>query len=178
MSAQTCPQADALRVLLDGGYFWYYGGVFTNPLYPWVVAISTPGLLPLVHRVPELLQYRRQTVFLLGFCLVTFVLSMFSVSILGATHLLILLPIPQLFIAAGVVFSTRWTVANLDIDFRYPRIVTLSFVAAILVPLMARDLKVDADYHAELRASGGHSAFSSAIYTLADDLDEEEVSRP
>ena len=97
-------EADAVRVLLNGGYFWFYGGIYTNPLYPWVVGLSTAGLFWLVHRVSWMRAYRRATVFLLAFAFVVFVLSCFTVSILGATHLLILLPIPQLFVSAFVVF--------------------------------------------------------------------------
>jgi hypothetical protein len=171
-------EADAMQVLLNGGYFWYYGGIATNPLYPWLAGIATVGLLLLVHRVPEYLRYRRVTVFLLGFVLVTFFLSCFSVSILGATHLLIMLPIPQLVIAAFAVLGARWLVARVE-----PRVISQQalvaiIVAALLVPLLAFDLRVDAHYHRTLARTGGHSAFSSAIYTLADVLDHGDITHP
>ena len=171
-------QADALKVLLDGGYFWYYGGIYTNPLYPWIAGLSTVGLLALVHVSPEYRRYRRPTIFLLGFVTVTFVLSLFSVSILAATHLLIILPIPQLVIAAFAVYGARW-LADAVSRFVLPRnIVVTGLAALVLAPLVARDLWVDKQYHETLARGGGQSSFSSAIYTMADRLDAEDIAAP
>lgn len=169
-------ELDALRVLLDGGYFWYYGGIYTNPLYPFYTALSVAALLLLVHAVPELRPYRRPTVFLLGFAAVTFLLSCFSVSILGPTHLLILLPIPQLLICASAVFGTRWLAGRSRLRALVPGVLSLLIVAFGL--LVARDLWVDRRYHQALNRTGGHSTFSSAIYVLADDLDARGAAHP
>lgn len=171
-------QADGLKVLLDGGYFWYYGGIYTNPLYPWLVALSTLGLIVLVHRVPEFRAYRRASVFLVGFSVMIFMLSLFSVSILAATHLLILLPVPQLFVAASTVLGTQYLQRRIHLPGRANGWILPILLAIVLVPLIARDLWVDTQYHRALAQTGGHSSFSSAIYTLSDHLDTQQVETP
>src|SRR5690606_19130133 len=45
-------QLQELRVFLDGGYFWFQGGVYTNPLATLVVTVSTVGLV-LLTWLPE-----------------------------------------------------------------------------------------------------------------------------
>jgi len=169
--------ADGLRSLLNGGSFWFYGGIFTNPLYPWVVAVSAVGLLVLVHRVPELRRCRRSTVFLLGFAFAVLLLSCFTVSIPESTRLLILLPIPQLLTAGFAVFGSRWLARKLRSRLR-PALTATVVVTLLFVPLIARDLWVDARYHRALARSGGRSDFSSAIYDLAAYLDEHGITRP
>ena len=146
-------EADAVRVLLDGGYFWFYGGIYTNPLYPWVVGLSTLGLLVMVHRVEWLRPHRRATVFLAAFAFVVFVLSCFTVSILGATHLLILLPVPQLFVAAFALFSARWLQMRWGTINRASAAAVLVVPVLLLGPLAGRDLWVDARYHRALVAN-------------------------
>lgn len=169
--------ADGLRALLNGGSFWFYGGIFTNPLYPWVVAVSALGLLVLVHRVPELRRCRRSTVFLLGFAFAVLLLSCFTVSIAEATRLLILLPIPQLLIAGFAVFGSRWLARKLRARLR-PALTAAGVVTLLFVPLMVCDLWVDVQYHRALARSGGHGDFSSAIYDLAAYLDERGITQP
>ena len=172
-------EADALRVLLNGGYFWFYGGIYTNPLYPWVVGLSAIGLLILVHRVSWLQVHRRPTVFFLAFVLVVFVLSCFTVSILGATHLVILLPIPQFFVAATAIFGARWLSRRIGPGRRTAAsLAGIGLIALVFVPLMAEDLRVDARYHQALARTGGYSGFSSAIYSLADYLEQNKIDRP
>jgi len=169
--------ADGLRTLLDGGSFWFYGGIFTNPLYPWVAFVSALGLLVLVHRVPELRRCRRSTVFLLGFAFAVLLLSCFTTSIPESTRLLILLPIPQVLIAGFAVFGSRWLARKLRSRVR-PASTVAVVVALLFVPLMARDLWVDVRYHRALARSGGHGEFSSAIYDLAAYLDERGITQP
>lgn len=177
-------ELDAVRVLLDGGYFWFYGGIYHNQLYPWFAGLATLGLLILVHRAPMYRRCRRATVFLLGFVVVIFVLSCFTISILGATHLLILLPIPQFFIAACAVFVARWVrerlagMRGLRVAPARLSLAAVAIALLVFVPLMARDLWVDADYHQALARTGGYSTFSSAIYSLADYLKTNKISRP
>jgi hypothetical protein len=43
---------------------------------------------------------------------------------------------------------------------------------------MAEDLWVDARYHQALARTGGYSGFSSAIYSLADYLEQNQIERP
>ena len=172
-------EADAVRVLLNGGYFWFYGGIYTNPIYPWVVGLTTVGLVILVHRVSWLQVYRRPTVFLLAFVLVVFVLSCFTVSILGATHLVILLPIPQLFIAACAVFGARWLAQRIGPGRRIAALfASIGLIVLVFGPLMAEDVWVDVRYHQALARTGGYSGFSSAIYSLADYLEQNQIDRP
>ena len=171
-------EADAMRVLLDGGYFWFYGGIYTNPLYPWVVSLSTIGLLLLVHRRPCLRGYRRATVFLLSFVVVVFALSCFTVSILGATHLVILLPIPQLFVAACAIFGARWLRERFVAPRRSASLAAIGLIVLLFVPVLAKDLWVDMRYHQALARTGGYSSFSSAIYSLADYLQANGITHP
>ncbi len=171
-------EADAVRVLLDGGYFWFYGGIFTNPLYPWVVGLCTVGLLVMVHRVDWLRSYRRITVFFGAFVLVVFILSCFTVSILGATHLLILLPIPQLFVAAFAVFAVRLLRDRFRLMNRRAGLAMFAVPLLLLGPLMARDVWVDTRYQQTLAQTGGYSGFSSAIYSLADYLQRNGIDHP
>ncbi|HEU5422411.1 MAG TPA: hypothetical protein VFU72_02625, partial [Nitrolancea sp.] len=168
-------ELDAVRVLLDGGYFWFYGGIYTNRLWPWFAGLAALGLLLLTHAAPELRRYRRATVFLLAFSAVIFLLSCFTVSILGPTHLLILLPIPQLLVAAFALLGGRWLAARLP---RPLRLAPPALAALLLVTLAAGDLLVDARYHQALARTGGYTNFSSAIYTLADQLEAEGDTRP
>ncbi len=172
-------EADAVRVLLDGGYFWFLGGIYTNPIYPLVTGLSTVGLLVMVHHVEWMRPYRRATVFLAAFALVVFVLSCFTVSILGATHLLILLPIPQLFVAAFALFVSRWLwvrAGALRPDLALPAAALA--VVLLVVPLVTKDVWVDVRYHQALARTGGYSGFTSAIYSLSDYLDQHHVDRP
>ncbi|HEX7103711.1 MAG TPA: glycosyltransferase family 39 protein [Nitrolancea sp.] len=171
-------EADAMRVLLGGGYFWFYGGIYTNPLYPWVVGLSTIGLLLLVHRVPCLRGYRRATIFFLAFVLVVFILSCFTVSILGATHLVILLPIPQLCVAACAVFGARWLRERVGVARWRASFAAIGLIALLFIPLLGKDLWVDMRYHQALARTGGYSSFSSAIYSLADYLQANDINHP
>lgn len=170
-------QLQELRIFLDGGYFWFLGGVFTNPLSTFAVALSVVGLLGLVC-LPEHARYRRTLLFLLTYAGVIFVLSCFSISILAATHLFILLPLPQLMIAAFVMLGTQSLTCRLR-----PRAPQASRLVPV-VPLIALliyaglDLRADLRYHDALRDTGGLTAFSDAVYPLADYLDKNGHSQP
>jgi len=123
--------------------------------------------------------HRRPTVFFLAFVLVVFALSCFTVSILGATHLVILLPIPQLFVAATAIFGARWLSRRIGPGRRTAAsLAGIGLIALVFVPLMAEDLRVDVRYHQALARTGGYSGFSSAIYSLADYLEQNKIDRP
>lgn len=170
-------QLQELRIFLDGGFFWFLGGVFTNPISTYVVALSLFGLVLLVL-LPEHACYRRTLIFLLTYAGTIFLLSCFSISILAATHLFILLPLPQLFIAAFVILGTKSVVQR--VQPRLPRaarlIPVVPFVAVLIYTGL--DLRADLRYHDALQETGGLTAFSDAIYALADYLDENSHSRP
>lgn len=170
-------QLQELRIFLDGGFFWFLGGVFTNPLSTYAVALSVLGLILLVL-LPEHARYRRTLIFLLTYAGTIFLLSCFSISILAATHLFILLPLPQLLIAACIVLGTQSVMLRLR-----PRLPQLArFIPA--VPLVAvliyagLELRADLRYHDALQETGGLTAFSDAIYSLADYLDENGHRQP
>jgi len=168
-------QARELRVFLDGGFFWFLGGVYTNPLATPVFALATVGLL-LLTLLPEHRQYQRTLVFLLTYAATIFVLSCFSISILAATHLFILLPLPQLMLAGFVVLGLR----SLALRVRQTRIVAALPLGAVLLVagFIALDLRADVRYHAALERTGGLTAFSDAIYPLAEYLDEHRYNAP
>lgn len=168
-------QARELRVFLDGGFFWYFGGVYTNPLATPVYALATVGLV-LLTCLPEHRRYQRALVFLLAYAATMFVLSCFSISILAATHLFILLPLPQLMLAGCVVLGLR----SLALRVRQPSILRALPVAAMLLVagFVALDLRADVRYHAALARTGGLTAFSDAIYPMAEYLDEQGYRAP
>ena len=170
-------QLEELRIFLDGGYFWFLGGVFTNPLSTYVVGLSTLGLLLLVQ-LPEHARLRRTMVFLLTYAGTIFVLSCFSISILAATHLFILFPLPQLMIAAFVILGTQSLMRRVQPGM--PRVAHyIPAVPAVALLIYAGlDLRADIRYHDALRETGGLTAFSDAIYGLADYLDENGYNQP
>ena len=170
-------QLEELRIFLDGGYFWFLGGVFTNPLSTYVVGLSTLGLLLLVQ-LPEHARHRRTMIFLLTYAGAIFFLSCFSISILAATHLFILFPLPQLMIAASVFLGTQSAVRRLRPRLPWAgRYIPAIPIVAILI-YAALDLRADVRYHDALRETGGLTAFSDAIYGLADYLDENGYNQP
>ncbi|MDI3339167.1 MAG: glycosyltransferase family 39 protein [Sphaerobacter sp.] len=169
--------AEGSRALLRGSSLGFTGGVADNPLYPWVLGLSALGLLILVHRVPPLRRCRRSTVFLLGFAVVTAALSGVTGPSLAPTHLLLVLPIPQLTVAGFAAFGARWLAPRLRARLR-PALTTAAVVALLVAPLIARDLWLDVRYHRALARTGGRGDFSSAIYDLAAYLDAHGVTRP
>ena len=170
-------ELNALQVVLEGGYFWYYGGIYKNVAYPWIAACCLAGMIALTVGTEQFARYRRVTLFLAGFAIVVFFLSLFSVSILAATHLLILIPIPQLMIAGCLWFGSRWLTEKISAGIGLRKMPGI-FAALIAAILLIGDLRVDIRYHQALAKSGGYSSFSSAIYSLADELDAQDVNQP
>jgi hypothetical protein len=170
-------QARELRIFLDGGFFWFLGGVYTNPLATPVVAAAGVGLL-LLTLLPEHRHLRRVWIFLAGWAVTIFILSCFSISILAATHLFILLPLPQLLVAACVVLGCQSLAMRVQ-EFA-PRLALAVMLAGIvlLTGFATLDLRADVRYHDALRRTGGLTAFSDAIYPLAQWLDEHGHDRP
>jgi hypothetical protein len=110
--------------------------------------------------------------------------SSVTLSGLWATHLLLLLPLPQIAIAAFVSEVARlWSRGRSEPRRRATdvsgspllrgaylrRLPSVLCVAA----LVALDLAVAFSYHRDLSVSGGGSTFSDAIYRLADYLDSQ-----
>jgi hypothetical protein len=166
-------QARELRVFLDGGFFWFLGRVYTNPAATTVTALSVVGLV-LLTLLPEHARHRRTLVFLGAYAATIFLLSCFSISILAATHLFILLPLPQLAVAACGVLGAR------SLALRWPKVARVAPLVGLVVLLayMGLDLRADVRYHQALARTGGSFSFSSAIYPLADYLDAQGDPRP
>jgi hypothetical protein len=167
-------QAGAFKVVLDGSYFWWLGRVHTNYLTTPVFVLSTVGLLALVCLAPAYRRWRNTVVFLLTFLAAVFVQSAFTLSGLEPTHLLIMLPLPQLIIAAFAVLGGHWLADWLRTRHAVALLHQLApalLVALLALPISATDLALDARYHQDLAQSGGKSSFSASIYDLAHFLD-------
>ena len=95
--------------------------------------------------------------------------SSFTVSGLGATHLLIMLPLPQLIIA--LFMEMLYQVIT-------PKMLPLAMMAVAVLALAAQDLRVATLYHQALQRSGGTGRFSDAIYKLAEYLEENHLTSP
>jgi hypothetical protein len=102
--------------------------------------------------------------------------STITVSGLWSTHLLLVLPLPQITIAAFAVALCRAIALRLERQENAAWRTALSALPAILIigPLVTLDLAVDYSYHRDLTKTGGGSTFSDAIYRLADYLEERE----
>ncbi|MGN6812366.1 MAG: hypothetical protein ACTHMP_15975 [Thermomicrobiales bacterium] len=163
-------QAGAFQVVLDGSYFWWLGRVHTNFLTTPVFVLSTFGLLALVCLAPAYRRWRNTVVFLLTFLAAVFVQSAFTLSGLEPTHLLIMLPLPQLIIAAFAALGGHWLADLLrarHVAALLHRLAPVVLVALLVPPISATDLVLDARYHQDLAQSGGKSSFSASIYDLA-----------
>ena len=106
--------------------------------------------------------------------------SAITISGLWSTHLLILLPLPQMVVAAFATAVLRRVPAvrlnywrgrapGIGIPRTVPRVLRLT-VVLVLAVLISLDLLVDWSYHADLARTGGATTFSDAIYSLADYL--------
>ena len=167
-------EADAFRTLLDGSYFWFQGGVFNNDIAPWALGglALLLGLLVLFRVVPA--NFRKSGAFFGLLIFLIFIQSCFTVSGLWATHLLIMLPFPQLLAGAAVAGLIGWAAKT-----RAPMAIAAAAIGGVLsLGLAVMDLKVDADYHQALTRTGGYSTFSDSIYQVADYLDENNITSP
>ena len=182
------------NVFMDGSYFWYNGVPFSNvyAVPAFFIAVITGSLL--VFRRPAW----RKWLALLAAIVATVFISAFTVSGLWATHLFIILPLPQMVVAAAAVWLARaigrWRLEGRDqrSDSRGQRaergkwsailnsqsvITILSLLVFLALPL-TRDLWVSQQHHATLGMTGGSGRFSDAIYKLADHLDAMHIGVP
>lgn len=172
-------QAGAFRVLLEGSYFWFLGGVYANALMLPAFLLSVVVLLTGVSRGQRYHRFRRPVVFSLVLLAAILVQSAFTLSGLEATHLLIMLPVPQLIIAGAAVM-----LADLALRLaggggaRYAVVARVAMAALLVAPLVTADLQVDRRYHRALAQTGGKSSFSAAIYDLAAYLDRFGYTQP
>ena len=155
---------------LRGSHLWYLGGIFRNPLAPW---------LALVALVAGLLSNWRVLLPPLLLLTSAFLFSLFTITDLFITHYavvqLLLVAVVGVAVEAvdqtfrrgveqdSVTTTNQVSVRNLVCNSRVPR-------AAIVLGLLlwlALDLTASVRYHAALTQSGGLSDHSDASYDLA-----------
>jgi hypothetical protein len=159
----------AFLVLIKGSWFGYYGSSFDNSSYPVVFCVSVVGLAFVLSLNDKARIHKTKAVFLFSMLGLILVQSCFTVSGLGATHLLIMLPLPQLIIA--LFMETLYQAVS-------PRALPSVLMAVVVLGLAAQDLRVDSRYHQALQRSGGTGRFSSAIYELAEYLEDNHITSP
>ena len=159
----------AFLVLIKGSWFGFYGGSFGNSFYPVVFCVSVVGLACLLFFNDKAKTYKAKAVFLLSMLALILVQSCFTISGLGATHLLIMLPLPQLIIA--LFMETLYQTIT-------PKMLPSALMIMVVLALTAHDLRVDFRYHRALQRSGGTGRFSDAIYELAEYLEDNGLTSP
>jgi 4-amino-4-deoxy-L-arabinose transferase-like glycosyltransferase len=152
--------------LLDGGHFWYLGGVFQDRLLPLAFALSLVALPLLGFKLGTAWLRRAAFPFLVTGAVI--VASCATVSALWVTHYAILIPWPLLAIAA--VFDGAWE------WLRGRRAGWLIGLLALAV--IGGELRSDVRYHKALAQSGGLAAHSAASYELAEYLDRRGYVAP
>ena len=105
--------------------------------------------------------------------------SAVTVSGLWSTHLLLLIPLPEIVIAAFFVQGLAWVRDRFSFPERAGRAFTVTALVAGLVVggLLTIDQEVDYAYHRDLALTGGGSTFSDAIYGLSDWLVAQDPKR-
>lgn len=159
----------AFLVLIKGSWFGFYGGSFGNVLYPVILCVSGVGLVFLLFFSDKTREYKAKALFLFSMVVLILVQSCFTVSGLGATHLLIMLPLPQLVIALFLEALYRALASKMFAS---------ALIAVVVLALVTQDLRVDFLYHQALQTSGGLGRFSDAIYELAEYLEENRITSP
>ncbi len=140
--------------------------------------------------------YQRSLVFLTMLAGLIVVQSAVTVSGLWPTHLVIVLPIPMITVAVGIVVLAQVLARSPRLIFLHAsgrqtarpaqsgtmvggqRWLGIGVAVALVAALLATDLAVDASYHADLQKVGGYVTFSDAIYPLNDYLLAQGVGAP
>jgi 4-amino-4-deoxy-L-arabinose transferase-like glycosyltransferase len=182
---------DALRVFLDGSYFWYLGETLRNPLAVPAFAITVLGSIALVAWQAR--EHRRPLALVLLLIALIVVQNSFTVSGIWATHLFILFPLPQVVLALCVVLGWQATARRSIVGLKEQRAINRPAIARFsglgsispaiyrraiawtirlalvlgLLAVMAGDVRVDWQYHQQLAATGGQSRWSDGVYKLA-----------
>ena len=176
-----------LAVTLFSGALWWLGGAGRPPgrapdallgLWPIDSAgalfwIAGAGLMLLLGWDKDPVPGQRAATATLTLTGLVVAQSAVTVSGLWSTHLIVLLPLPQVLIAAFAIFLARRFAA------RAPRLWQgwgrrLAYalpLLAIVGTLMLLDLRVAYQYHRDLAITGGRSTFSDSLYTLSTYLD-------
>jgi hypothetical protein len=160
---------DSLRVLLDGSFFWFLGGVFSNPLYSVFFGLAVLIILAVGLASSNEILSRSSALFLLVITAIIIVVSSFTVSGLWATHLYFLLPLVSIIISVAGFLLWRG-LARYRLGFYLAALSVLILVAGSLV--------VDVQYHEVLSQTGGLAAHSDANYRLAEYLENRSGGEP
>ncbi|HKP54204.1 MAG TPA: glycosyltransferase family 39 protein [Chloroflexia bacterium] len=133
-----------------------------------IFLLSGAGLLVILGADKHPVRPERAMVAALSLIGLLVVQSTVTVSGLWSTHLLIVLPLPQVVIAAFAVELTRSIRDWLAEKRRGNSWAWLRLVPAILLvgAIVVGDAAVDGIYHHDLALMGGASTFSDAIYSL------------
>jgi hypothetical protein len=147
---------------LEGRHFWYLGGLYGNPVAPWLALISIGGGLWYCRRL-------LLGPLLLG--LAAFACSLFTISDLFITHYALLHPLFIGIVALGLATiygsmppglpTTPVRKAQLPLRL-LPRLLAL-----LIVLWLGADLTATVRYHLALTRSGGLGDHSDASYHLA-----------
>jgi hypothetical protein len=98
--------------------------------------------------------------------------SAVTISGLWATHLIVVLPLPYIVIAAFLVLGGRRLAQAAALSVPALKKAALVLPAAITIgAIITADLIVDYSYHRDLALGGGRSTFSDAVYSLSGYLD-------
>jgi Dolichyl-phosphate-mannose-protein mannosyltransferase len=163
------------------GFFlaWWYAGAEAI-IFELVFFVCFGLLLGRLAIVPRRNWYHRPIVFLTLISALIVAMSAVTVSEILPTHLLLLLPAPQLTIAAALVVlanALRGYLAHRTAP-RASAIVAAGVAVALVFALLLSDFLVDSAYHRDLAKQGGYITFSDAIYTLNDYLLQRGATQP
>lgn len=162
------------EVFLNGSYFWYNGVPFGNTLaMPWFLG-SVAVCAGLAFRRPEW----RKLAAVVACVAVYLPISSFTVSGLWATHIFVLLPLPQWVMACAAVWLGEAVVARLPGRSALRLTAALGAAVALVAPPVARDVWVSERHHATLARTGGSGRFSDAVYALSAWLDAKGARTP
>ncbi|MBI2911276.1 MAG: glycosyltransferase family 39 protein [Chloroflexi bacterium] len=153
--------------ILQDGQFWYLGGGYTNPAYPFAFLLATGLVAVLAGFAPRLGPRRGAVVLLLWLMLAVLIQSSFTVSSLASAHLYIVYPWPQAILAAAPVLL-------LQVAGRVTRLLCIGGALVVGASLWWTDLSNVQRYHEVLGRTGGWATHSDAIYPLVDFLKERQ----
>lgn len=146
-----------LWTALRGDQFWYLGGLYANPLAPWLVALSVAaGFASAPRRMMPVV----------GVTAAAWLASLVTISDLFITHYALLQP---LVVAAAALGLVLW--ANGEASRRV-------LAAAVVATWVLLDGRAAWLYHGALARSGGLAAHSDASYELAAYLQANGLDAP
>ncbi|MBI4301941.1 MAG: glycosyltransferase family 39 protein [Chloroflexi bacterium] len=166
--ANLTTRLDNFKVLIEGNFFWYLGGIFSAWLYPGAFGAAIIIILVIWLARREARAQGYEPLLLLGFVGLVVIQSMVTISDLWATHFYSLLPLAAMIMALSLHGLHRF------VPQRLPSLLWLG----VILFLFGQSLYVDMQYHRALKETGGRRTHSDAIYRLASYLEERRESQP